>query len=77
MIYYTLHEQDIHSSNNAHHKSYGINAFRDGLLICTVKDISNSKSDIQNLVDKINDYELDICHLSQVVEDYLYDLCID
>lgn len=77
MVEYKLLTQTKYYGSSTHYKTYGIIVFDNNVHIRTIEDISRNKNDIQRLVDKFNEYNLDPCHLSQAVEDYLYDLCVD
>ena len=36
-----------------------------------VKDVSPSKEEVTELIDKLNKYELSPCHLQDVIEDFI------
>ncbi len=60
------------SADNASYK-FGISAFCGDKLLMCVNEITDNESQIKELVDMCNEYELDICHLDDIIEDFLTD----
>lgn len=55
---------------------FGISAFSGDKLVRCIYEITDSKADIDKLVDMCNECKLDICHIDDIVEDYLTDFSV-
>lgn len=40
----------------------------------SVKDVSPNKEEVTELIDRLNQYGLSLCHLQDVIEDFLVDV---
>lgn len=57
-------------------EEFGIDAFKDGLLLKSVAGITDIFDDIIRIRDMCNELEIEICHLDDIIEDYLTDFRI-
>ena len=57
--------------------TYGIIIYKNKKLLKYISDVSNIKRDVQDLVRRCNEEQLDPIHIEEVVDDYLTDLIID
>lgn len=55
---------------------YGIDVFEDGMLVRSVSEITENRSDIEKLADLCNEMKIELCHLDDIIEDYLTDFCV-
>lgn len=57
-------------------EEFGIDAFKNGVLLKSVDSITDIFDDIISIRDMCNELEIEICHLDDIIEDYLTDFCI-
>lgn len=55
---------------------YGINAYENDILLKQAEQITNSKDEIEKLINICNELEIELCHLDYIIEDYLTDFCV-
>ncbi|MBR2715533.1 MAG: hypothetical protein IKB73_04930 [Ruminococcus sp.] len=72
MANYSLHTQSLYGIGRKKQVSYGIIVTENGET-STIADISIDKIAVEQLIERLNTYELSTEHLSQVIEDFLCD----
>lgn len=66
----------INCHKNDRGEEFGIDAFKDGLLLKSVTGITDIFDDIVQIRDMCNELEIEICHFDDIIEDYLTDFRI-
>lgn len=74
MIEYILLEEEFVLQNAEEYIGYGIAAKDGECIVCSVSDISNSKSNVLGIIELCNNEHLSPLHLEEIAESFLYGL---